>query len=107
MRIHIPIDHEQLRAFCTKWHITSLALFGSVLREDFRPDSDIDVLVVFDPAVEENMSLFDLAHVANELEDMFGREVDLLERSWIEQSHNPIRRREILSTAEEIYRAAA
>ncbi len=47
MHIHIPIDEEQLRAFCARWQITSFAFFGSVLREDFRPESDIDVLVSF------------------------------------------------------------
>ena len=105
--IHIPIDEAQLRAFCERWHITALSLFGSVLRDDFRPDSDIDVLVTIEPAFAKTLSLMTLVGMANELEDMFGREVDLLERSWIEASHNPVRRKAILSTAQEVYRAAA
>ncbi len=105
MRIHIPIDQEQIRAFCARWQITSFALFGSVLREDFRPDSDIDVLVVFAP--DAYITLFDLAKMARELRTLFGREVDLVERCSIEESHNQLRRHEILTTAEEIYRAAA
>jgi hypothetical protein len=102
---NIAIDHKQIRAFCARWQITSLALFGSVLREDFRPDSDVDVLVTFAP--EARITLFDLAAMARELADLFGRKVDLVERLWIEHSHNPIRRREILTTAQEVYRAAA
>ena len=105
MDIHVPIDEEQLQAFCARWQITSFALLGSVLREDFRPDSDIDVLVTFAP--ESRLSLFGLARIAIELEDLFGREVDLVERGSVEQSYNPIRRKEILSTAQEVYRAAA
>ena len=105
MRSHIPIDQEKMQAFCERWHITSFAFFGSVLREDFRPDSDIDVLVTFAP--DAHITLFDLAKMSDELQQMFGREVDLLERNWIEASHNPIRRKEILTTAEEVYRAVA
>jgi len=105
MHIHIPINDEQLRAFCAKWRITRFELFGSVLREDFRPDSDIDVLVTLPP--ESHFTLFDLAKMANELEDMFGRQVDLLDRRWIEHSHNAIRRAEILTNAREIYHVAA
>jgi predicted nucleotidyltransferase len=76
-----------------------------VLRDDFRPDSDIDVLVTFAP--ESRLSLLELMDVIEELKEMFGREVHLVERCTIEESHNPIRRKEILSTAKEIYRAAA
>jgi predicted nucleotidyltransferase len=103
--IRIPIDMARLRAFCEKWHIVELSLFGSVLREDFRPDSDVDVLVTF--AGEARYSLLTIAGIAIELEELLGREVDFLERKWIEESHNPIRKREILSTAREVYRAAA
>lgn len=105
MSIHIPINQEQIGAFCARWHITTFALFGSVLREDFRPDSDIDVLVTFAP--DAHITLFDLAKIARELGELFGRKVDLVDRRWIENSHNPIRRTEILTTAEELYRAAA
>ena len=102
---NITIDQQQLQAFCVRWHISALALFGSVLRDDFRPDSDVDVLVTFAP--DTRYTLFDLAKIALDLEEVLGRPVDLLERRWIEASHNPIRRQEILTSAEEIYRAAA
>ncbi|MHB9026868.1 MAG: nucleotidyltransferase family protein [Armatimonadota bacterium] len=101
----IPLDMENIAAFCRKWKITSFALFGSVLREDFGPDSDVDVLVVFAPGVR--YSLLTLPKIARELSELFGRKVDLVERRWIENSRNPIRRQEILGTAEEVYRAAA
>ena len=105
MHINIAIDKEQLRAFCTQWHITEISLFGSVLREDFRPDSDVDVLVTFDQ--DAVITLFDMVRMARALGDIFGRNVDLVERSSIEKSHNPVRRKEILTTAQEVYRAAA
>jgi len=105
MRILIPIDLEQIRNFCTRWQITSFALFGSVLRDDFRQDSDIDVLVTFDP--DAHITLFKLPRAARELGEIFGSKVDLVDRIWIEQSHNPLRREDILSTAQEIYRVAA
>jgi len=105
MHIHISIDEEQIHAFCARWHITSFALFGSVLREDFRPDSDVDVLVTFAP--DAHITLFTLPKIARELGEILGRKVDLVDRRWVENSHNPIRRTEILTTAREIYRAAA
>ena len=105
MHISIPIDQKQIHEFCSRWQITSFALFGSVLRNDFRPDSDIDVLVTFAP--DAHITLFQLPRIARELGEIFGRKVDLVDRLWIEQSHNPLRREDILTTAQEIYRAAA
>jgi predicted nucleotidyltransferase len=94
------ISAEQLAAFCERWQITELAAFGSILRADFRPDSDVDLLVTFAP--ETDWSLLD--HVAMELElsDLLGRKVDLVSRRGVEQSHNR-RRTEILESAEPIY----
>lgn len=103
--VKIPLDMVKIAAFCQRGRITSLALFGSVLRDDFRPDSDVDVLVVFAPDVR--YTLFDLMEINLALAELLGRNVDLLERSWVEKSHNPIRRRAILESAEEVYRAAA
>jgi predicted nucleotidyltransferase len=97
----IPIPYDAIAAFCRRWHITELALFGSVLRDDFRPDSDIDVLVTFAP--DHEWSLFDLVRMEDELQALFGRPVDLVERSGVEQSENYIRRRHILSTLEPVY----
>ncbi len=99
----IGIDPNQLAAFCERWKIGELALFGSVLREDFRPDSDIDLLVTFMPGAR--WSLFDLAHMQAELEEMFGRQVDLVEREAVEKSSNYIRRKSILRNPEVIYAA--
>ena len=99
LRIEIPKD--QITGFCKRWKISELALFGSVLRKDFRPDSDVDVLVTFAPDV--HYSLFDLVHIEEELKEILGRKVDLVERNAIERSENYIRRQHILSSVQTIY----
>ncbi|MDZ7656549.1 MAG: nucleotidyltransferase family protein [Sulfurimicrobium sp.] len=101
-RISLPQD--QLSLFCRQWKIAEFALFGSVLRDDFRPDSDIDVLVTFSP--DASWSLFDHVEMRDELAAILGRKVDLLTRNAVEQSRNPIRRRAILESAEVIHAAA-
>lgn len=103
MNVRIPIDHEKIAEFCQQWKITEFALFGSVLRDDFRPDSDVDVLVTFAPEAE--WSLFDDVDMEEELSVIFGRKVDLVSRRAVERSDNWIRRKAILSTAEAIYAA--
>jgi len=100
MAARVPIDREQIADFCRKWQVTELALFGSVLRDEFGPDSDVDVLVTFAP--EAPWSLFDLADMMDELEVMFGRKVHLVESAGL---RNPIRRRAILSGREVIHAA--
>ena len=97
----IQLPEERIAGFCRRYGIRELALFGSVLREDFRPDSDVDVLVEFDP--EAHYGLFALAAMQSELEEILGRRVDLIEKSAIERSRNYIRRKEILSSAETVY----
>ena len=99
--IELPI--AKITAFCQQWQITEFALFGSVLRDDFRPDSDIDVLVTFSP--EAHHTLFDLVHMENELKEIFQRDVDLVSRRGIERSLNYLRRNEIFSSAQTIYAA--
>lgn len=99
-----PWPAEQVQAFCQRWKIVELSLFGSALREDFRPNSDIDLLVRFAPGAR--WSLFDHARMERELEEILGREVDLLSRTAVEGSANWIRREEILRTAQPIYAAA-
>ena len=99
--VAIDIPERQLDAFCQKWQIRKLELFGSVLRDDFGPKSDIDVLATFAP--EASLSLFDLVDAELELQEIFGRAVDLLERSAVERSENWIRRRRILESARTIY----
>ena len=100
MAAHLAIDQRQLTEFCRKWQVTELALFGSVLRDDFGPESDVDVLVTFAP--EAPWSLFDLVDMADELKVMLGRKVDLVESAGL---RNPIRRRAILSSREVIHAA--
>lgn len=98
---HLGITPEQLSAFCQQWQIQELSLFGSVLRDDFRADSDIDVLVTF--AVEARISLLDLVEIQYQLSELMRRDVDLLEKTVIANSPNWIRRQEILSSAILIY----
>lgn len=100
-KAHRKVPQEQIARFCQHWQITSLALFGSILRDDFRPDSDIDVLVSFAP--EARHTLFDLVAMKKELTDIFGRPVDLISRRAIEASPNYLRRQAILSSAQVIY----
>jgi uncharacterized protein len=95
---------EALAAFCRKWKIVRLETFGSVLRDDFGPDSDVDLLATF--AVDAKWSLFDHMGMELELIRILGREVDLLTRRSVEQSSNRFRRKEILSSARTIYAAA-
>ena len=97
-RIDLPMD--PIRDFCRRWKITELALFGSVLRDDFRPDSDIDVLVTFEP--NDPWTFGDLLDMQDELKEIVGRDVDMIEKRAIEQSAGPGTRRLILSTMETI-----
>ena len=103
MAARIDIPAEGIAAFCARWQVTELALFGSVLTDDFGPESDIDVLVSF--REEARHTLFDMVDMEEELKSIFGREVDLAERAGIEQSRNHIRRNAILQTAETVYAA--
>ena len=102
-KMKITIPRKKLAEFCRRWKISELAFFGSVLREDFHQSSDIDLLVSFRP--KARISLFDLVHMQNELKEIFGREVDLVERRAIEKSENYIRRKNILSHTKVIYAA--
>lgn len=103
MNAKVAIPEESLREFCRRWRITELALFGSALREDFRDDSDIDLLVRFAP--DAGTTLFDMVRMEDELRVIFGRDVDLVSRRGIEASRNAIRRRAILESAKVIYAA--
>jgi predicted nucleotidyltransferase len=98
-RISIPQDEVQ--AFCQRHQIRRLALFGSVLRDDFRPDSDVDVLVDFGEGAEPG--LLELVGIQDELSAILGHPVDLVERRAVERSENYIRRQHILSNAETVY----
>ena len=91
----VTIPTDKISDFCRRWKVTELALFGSALRRDFSPDSDVDILVSFAP--ETRWSLFDLVVMEGELEAILGREVDLVERTAVEQAENYIRRKSILN----------
>jgi uncharacterized protein len=91
----------QIREFCHRWQIVEFALFGSVLRDDFHANSDIDILVTFAP--ESKNSLVDFVTMEWELEEMLHRKVDLLTRKSVIDNPNWIRRKEILNTAQVIY----
>jgi uncharacterized protein len=98
---NITLPADALDAFCARWGVAELALFGSIVRTDFGPDSDVDLLVTFAP--DTRHTLFDMVTMTEELEALFGRRVDLLTRRSVERSPNYIRRREILSEAQVIY----
>ena len=101
MPIAIALPQQSIREFCQRWQIVELSVFGSVLRDDFRSDSDIDILVAFAPTA--NWGLLEHAQMQQELETILGRAVDLISKRAIERSSNWIRRQEILSTAQIIY----
>ncbi len=96
----IPLDHARLAEVCRRWRIVKLELFGSVLCDDFGPESDVDVLVTF--AADTCWSSLELVDAKEDLERLFGRAVDLVERDALE---NPYRRHEILTTAVTVYAA--
>lgn len=100
MSVQIEIPEERIADFCRRWKIIEFSLFGSALRDDFGPESDVDVLVTFAP--EARRSLFDHVQMVDELKEIFGRDVDLAQEKLLE---NPFRRREILRTKEVIYAA--
>ena len=96
----IRIPRKKIAEFCRRWGVVEFSLFGSVLRDDFRPDSDVDVLVTFAP--DAQISLFDLVQMKIDLEKIFHRPVDVIEKDALE---NPFRKREILRTARVVYAA--
>ena len=100
-RLGVPMS--DIAAFCDRWGVAELALFGSVLRDDFGPDSDVDVLVRFKAG--RTIGLFTAAEMSGELAEMFAREVDLMTRAAIEGSRNHIRRKAILETVRVVYAA--
>ncbi len=94
----IDIPREELAAFCRRWCVRELSLFGSALRDDFGPGSDLDFLVSFQADAE--WDLFDWVDMKAELEASLGRSVDLVAKEAI---RNPWRRREVLSTRQVLY----
>jgi uncharacterized protein len=97
----IDLPMEKIAEFCDRWQVTEFALFGSVLRDDFRPESDIDVMVQFHSEAHPTFSSLD--QMEAELTTIFHRDIDLITRQGIETSRNYLRRQEILSSAHVIY----
>ena len=95
---NLEIPSPGLESFCRKWRVRELSLFGSVLRDDFTPESDIDVLVSFDP--DATWSLWDLTEMRDDLTALIGRPVDLVEREGL---RNPFRRDKIMQSRKVIY----
>jgi len=100
---NLHVSHAQLAAVCEKWKIIDFELFGSVLREDFTPESDVDVMLTFAP--DSPHTLLDIVRIGNELEALFGHYVDIAERPAVEGNANYIRRRSILGSAKRVYAA--
>jgi predicted nucleotidyltransferase len=96
----LGVDAGRIEVFCRKWRVRELSLFGSVLRADFRPDSDVDLLVVFEP--DDPWDLWDIIAMESELEQLFGRRVDLVEKRALK---NPFRRFDVLTTRQVLYAA--
>jgi predicted nucleotidyltransferase len=101
IQTRLGLTSQEIVNFCQQWGITKMALFGSILRDDFRADSDIDLLITFAPSVRQG--LLTLAKIKHELESRLQRPVDLIPEASVQTSDNWIRRREILSTAQTIY----
>ena len=99
LRILLPM--EQIAAFCQRWSIARPEVFGSALRDDFRPDSDLDLLATYSP--EARWSLLDRVRMKLELEALLGREVDLLNRHALEKARHPARAAAILAQAKPVY----
>jgi len=100
MAVHLQFPPDTLTEFCRRWRVRTLAVFGSALRDDFGPESDVDFLVQFEPGAR--WDLWDLSDMHDELAALIGRPVDLVEE---EALRNPYRKREILATREVVYAA--
>ncbi len=100
-KFNLPMD--RITEFCQINHIRRLSIFGSILRDDFNADSDIDFLVTFEESAIPG--LMGLSRMRQELQNIVGREVDLISQRGVENSRNPIRRKRILESAKLIYEA--
>ena len=103
MSARIDIPTEEIAAFCQRNHIRRMALFGSVLRDDFTPESDVDVLVEFEPDRTPGLKFIT---IQDELSEILGRQVDLYTFKGVENSRNWLLREEILNSAEVQYEQA-
>ena len=97
---HLPVSDDRIADFCRRWKIVEMSVFGSIVRADFRPDSDVDVLVSFEP--DTDWTLLDLVTMRQELAALLGRPVDLNEEAAL---RNPYRRAAILGSKQLVYAA--
>ena len=97
---HLSVSDDRIADFCRRWKITEMSVFGSIVRTDFRADSDVDVLVSFEP--DAGWTLFDLVTIQDDLTALFGRAVDLIEEAAL---RNPYRRAAILESRHLVYAA--
>ena len=97
----LNVEHKEIENFCRRWDVVELAVFGSALREDFRSESDIDILITFRET--SHRGFFDIIRMQAELSVLFGRDVDLVEKEAVEKSENYIRRGHILQSEEPVY----
>ena len=102
MKIHgIDLDSQAILDYCKKWKVAELSVFGSILRDDFRPDSDIDFLVSYDQDAKWDLS--DFVTMKDELAHVIGRPIDLISRAAVERSDNRFIKKEVLSSSEPVY----
>ncbi len=101
--IDLGVEVKKIADFCEKWKVSELSVFGSIVRGELRPDSDIDLLVTFHD--DADWTMFDHFNMEEELSHIFGREVDLVNIKALEENQNPIYQREILNSARQIYAA--
>lgn len=101
--INLGVEEKKLAEFCRRWKVKQLAIFGSAVRGQLRPDSDIDLLVTF--AADAEWTMFDHYRMENELTELFAREIDLTSIRAVEENPNWICRKEILDSARVIYAA--
>lgn len=105
LKLPIQYDPEKLKAFCEKWQIAELSFFGSILREDFGPESDVDLLVTFKPGSKYTI-LWDHEPMADDLMEIFHQQIDLFSKRAVLNSRNRYRKSEILNSAKVAYVAA-
>uniref|UniRef100_B8HLU7 DNA polymerase beta domain protein region n=1 Tax=Cyanothece sp. (strain PCC 7425 / ATCC 29141) TaxID=395961 RepID=B8HLU7_CYAP4 len=101
IQTRLGLSSQDVATFCQQWGIIKMALFGSILRNDFRADSDIDLMITFAPNARQG--LLTLAKIKHELESRLNRSIDLVPEASIQMSDNWLRQREILSSAQTIY----
>jgi predicted nucleotidyltransferase len=102
-RIALPLD--DIAALCRKYEVVELSIFGSALRDDFTAGSDVDILVTYNPDADLGPWMSRFFDLRDELAELLGRPVDLIERAAVEQSRNPFRRPNILNAARVVYAA--